>query len=168
MNFTANQVKFMYIHIDVPLSVGNFTFLPTTGDAVNHYDWGMYTTAGVLVWNLGATIFAAGSSTSQTTTAFAQGTVSIPAGNYWLAFTGNGTGLTFNGANPPAVAEYFYFLNSATGTPGWWTSVTSSSGGTLTGLGPTVPSAPTTASNLSSNAITGVGSSLFPLIALST
>jgi hypothetical protein len=168
MNFSANKVVFMYIHIDVPLSVGNFTFLPTTGDATHHYDWGMYDLSGSLIWNLGATIFSAGSSTTQTTTPFAQGTVSIAAGNYWLAFTGNGTGLTFNGAQTSGVAEYFYFLNSATGTPGWWTSVTSSSGGTLTGLGPTVPSAPTTASNLSSNTITGVGSSVFPLIALST
>ena len=43
MNCSANKVVFMYIHIDVPLSAGNFTFLPPTGDATNHYDWGMYT-----------------------------------------------------------------------------------------------------------------------------
>jgi hypothetical protein len=164
MNFTANKVVFMYIHIDVPLSVGNFTFNPTTSDT-HHYDWGMYTTAGVLVWNIGPTVF---SSTGQITKPFVQGTVSIAAGNYWLAFTGDGTGITFNGTGTSGVTEYFYFLNSATGTPGWWTSVTSSSGGSLTGLGPTVPSAPTTASNLSSNTISGISASLFPLIALST
>jgi hypothetical protein len=164
MAFSANKVVFMYIHIDVPLSVGNFTFNPNTGDATHHYDWGMYDLTGTLIWNLGATIFG---STGQITTALAQGTVSIAAGNYWLAFTGNGTGMTMNGASPSSLAEYFYYANSASGTPVWWTSATSSSGGTLTGLSPAVPSAPT-ASNLSSNIIAGTSASCFPLIALST
>jgi hypothetical protein len=166
-SFTANSVKFLYMHIDAPITVGNFTFNVTTSDT-NHYDWGMYTTAGVLVWNLGPQVF---NSVAVVTKPFVQGTITIQAGNYWLAFTGDGTGLTFSGATPSQQVEYFYFANapaqSGTG-PTWWTSVTSSTGGSLTGLGPTVPAAPTTAANLTSNFTTGVTAAFWPIITLST
>jgi hypothetical protein len=165
MNFTANKVVFMYVHIDVAITVGHFSFLPTTGDATNFYDWGMYDLSGTLIWNLGPQHFTA--SSGQITTPLAQGTITIQPGNYWLAFTGNGTGLLFWGASPSQVAEYFYFVNSVSGTPLWWTSATSSSGGSLTGLSPTVPSAPTTSGNLSNNQVTAASASSFPVICLS-
>jgi len=165
MNFTANQVKFMYIHVDVPLFVGNFTLNISTSSAHN-YDWGMYTTGGVLLWNLGATVFG---STGQVTTPFSGGQITIQPGNYWLAFTGDGTGITFDGRGM-ADTEYFWFLNSATSTPGWWTSSTTSTGGTLTGLATVVPALPTTATNLTSpthNTVIGTGS-MFPIMCLSS
>jgi hypothetical protein len=168
MNFVANQVNFFYISIDKPIQVGNFTFLPTTGDATHHYDWGMYDLLGNLIWNLGATIFSAGSSSTQTTTPLAQGTITIQPGNYWLAFTGNGTGLTWQAATSTQLGNALFFANSKT-SPAWWTSVTSSTGGTLTGLGPTVPSAPTTATNLTNGSVSSFsGQGIIPLISLST
>jgi hypothetical protein len=168
MNFTANQVKFMYIHIDVELSVGNFTFLPTTNDNTHFYDWGLYNLSGTLIWNIGPTQVTA--SSGQWTSPFLQGTVTIPEGNYWLAFTGNGTGLTFFAASPSGlVDDYMFFANTPTGSgPLWWTSSTTSSGGSLTGLGPVLPATPTTASNLTSNQVSTVGTASFPMICLST
>lgn len=166
MNFSANQIKFMYIHIDAPLTVGHFAFLPTTADPTNKYDWGMYTTTGTLVWNLGAQTFNA--SSGQIIVPFVQGTISISPGNYWLAFTGNGTGLTFQSAEPPQISEYFFFANVPTGTgPLWWTSSTASSGGALPSS-PVIPAAPTAAGNLTNAQVTTVSAGSFPIIALMT
>src|SRR5208282_737968 len=165
MNFVANQVNFFYISIPVALEVGHFSFQVTSSDTHN-YDWGMYDPAGTLIWNLGATVFG---STGLIETAFAQGTVIIEPGNYWLAFTGNGTGLIFNAVTSTIVNMPFFFANSKTGDPAWWTSVTASTGGTLTGLSPVVPSAPTTATNLTNGFTNIFGAQVvIPLIALST
>lgn len=167
MNFSANQVKFMYIHIDVPITVGNFTWAVGATDATHHYDWGMYNLSGTLIWNIGPTIFG---TAGQITTPFVQGSITIQPGDYWLAFTGNGTGVTTGGFSMETATEYFWYLNSSTSTPAWWTSSTSSTGGSLTGLSPTLPSAPTTATNLTSltknTAVSNTG--IFPLIALSS
>lgn len=165
MNFVANQVNVFYVHIDKPIQVGNFSFQCTTSDT-HQYDWGMYDLGGTLIWNLGATTFG---STGLVSTPLHQGSVTIQPGNYWLAFTGNGTGLTFQAIQSGALGEAMFFANSPTSDPAWWTSVTASSGGTLTGLNPTMPSAPTTAGNLTNGLINGFGSQgIIPIIALST
>jgi hypothetical protein len=165
MNFVANQVNFFYVNIDKPIQVGKFSFLVASSDT-HHYDWGMYDLSGTLIWNLGATIF---NSTGLIETPLAQGTVTIQPGNYWLAFTGDGTGIFFQGVTSSQVSPAMFFANSKTGTPAWWTSSTVSTGGTLTGLSPVVPSAPTTASNLTNGIINSFsGQGIMPIISLTT
>lgn len=164
-NFTANKICLFYLNIDKPIIVGNFSFL-VTGSDTHHYDWGMYNTSGTLVWNIGPTIF---SSTGLITTPLVQGTITIQPGNYWLAFTGDGTGITFNGLNSSSLGNIIFFANSASSTPAWWASVTTSTGGSLTGLTVTMPSAPTTAANLTSSVLdTFGGAGIMPFICLST
>jgi hypothetical protein len=165
MNFTANQINLFYLNIDKPIQVGNFTF-QVIGSDTHHYDWGMYNTSGTLVWNLGPQIF---NSTGQITTALAQGTVTIQPGNYWLAFTGDGTGITFTGLTSTQLGNLMFFADSKTGDPAWWTSVTTSTGGSLTGLTVTMPSAPTTATNLTSGLTNSFGNQpVLPFVCLST
>jgi hypothetical protein len=165
MNFSANTVPMYYIHIDDFLTVANFTFHVTVADSTagHNYDWGMYNLSGELIWNLGATSFP---STGVVTTPFAQGTVTIVPGNYWLAFTGNHTGLEFDGITASQLAE-FWFLASSGSTP-WWQSVTPSTGGTLTGLSPTLPTTPTATSLTNASVHSYGGQGIIPVIALST
>jgi hypothetical protein len=61
------------------------------------------------------------------------------------------------------------FTSAGSADPAWWTSVTTSTGGTFTGLGPTVPAAPTAAANLTNgNIFNFSGQGILPLIALTT
>jgi hypothetical protein len=165
MNFSANTVPMYYIHIDDFLTVANFTFHVTVADSTagHNYDWGMYNLSGELIWNLGATSFP---STGVVTTPFAQGKVTIVPGNYWLAFTGNHTGLEFDGITASQLAE-FWFLAFSGSTP-WWQSVTPSTGGTLTGLSPVLPTTPTATSLTNASVHSYGGQGIIPVIALST
>jgi len=165
MNFSGNNVALYYLHIDVALTISNFTYNIVTGDATagHFYDWGMYSESGTLIWNLGATSFP---STGQVTTPLAQGTVTIQPGNYWLAFTGNHTGLSFQAATSSSVSEYWFFAFSASTV--WWTSSTTSTGGTLTGLTVAMPSIPTATSLTAGTFRSYDGDGVLPLIALTT
>jgi hypothetical protein len=113
----ANKIKVMGIIIDKPLLVSQVAVRVSTADAVNNYDFGLYSIDGsTLVWSVGPTTLGSGTQNFS----FVGGSTTIAPGRYVFAFTGNST----TGILVGYVGGCSTFLN---GTE----AVTTSSGGTL-------------------------------------
>ena len=83
-----NQVAVTGFALPFPLTFSKIASFVFTADAVNNYDFGIYTKAGVLVANIGAQHLP---STGMQTFATVQGVQTIPPGLYMTAFVGSAT-----------------------------------------------------------------------------
>ena len=82
-------------------------------DATNPCDLGLYSSAGVLLANIGAQTIAGSGAQSF---AILQGTISIPGGNYFFAATSSATNLQISGcSDAPTLYFNFAFGTSAGG-----------------------------------------------------
>ncbi len=116
-----------------------------TGSDTNHYDFGIYTLAGALKANIGATVY---SSTGVKIKPIAQTSVTLPAGAYYFAWTGNGSaGLQIGGASGSNVGSFIVAANNTSSNPQWFATATASTGGALPSS-ITAPTTPTSTSNL--------------------
>jgi len=85
-NIGANQVFISGFDLAYPLTFAHITVNISTADAVNLYDFGVYSLAGILLANIGAQSLPA---TGQTTFATLQGSQTIGPGLFAFAWTGN-------------------------------------------------------------------------------
>ncbi len=118
---TTNAINMIPFLVPVQLQFSKLTIDIGTADSTGGdlYDVGIYSLAGALQCNWGATAFSA---TGPTDGTCAQGTVTLAPGNYIFAFTGNATTAKIYPGN--AYNTGFEILSGAT-------SSTSSSGGAL-------------------------------------
>lgn len=89
----ANKLAIFSFFIPSAVQFDHLAFATVGGEAVNG-DIGLYSSAGVLVANLGAQVIGAGGLQSK---AIAQGLISIQPDNYILAYTGVSGTLTLAG-----------------------------------------------------------------------
>jgi hypothetical protein len=82
----ANQLTLVGLEIPNLVLASNIMFQVANNDAVNLYDIGLYTAAGVLVADIGARSLPGAGSQSF---AFVQGAVTFTPGRYLFGFTGN-------------------------------------------------------------------------------
>jgi hypothetical protein len=105
----ANQLNLYGFVLPCALAVGKIIYNVTTLDAGGLYDIGLYTYAGVLVGDIGAQSVPA---TGVITKAFAQGSISLNPGKYFLGTTGNAITAAISVANPGPGAWSFQAAGS--------------------------------------------------------
>jgi hypothetical protein len=160
---SANATVLWPVQIDTALSVAKLYIPIVTADTTGGhlYDFGLYDASGNLVANLGATAFGS-TGYSNNGVAFAQGTVSIPVGFYWFAWTGNAVGLHIEGNGGQASPVTIQWVNNFTTGPYWFPPA---SGGTTTGgaLNSSITPPTITSANVTDTSVTGNGIPLFTL-----
>jgi hypothetical protein len=160
---SANATVLWPVQIDTALSVAKLYIPIVTADttAGHKYDFGLYDASGNLVANLGATTFGS-TGYSNNGVALTQGTVSIPVGFYWFAWTGNNVGLHIEGNGGQASPVTIQWVNNFTTGPYWFPP---GSGGTTSGgtLNSSITPPTITSSNVTDTSVTGNGIPLFTL-----
>lgn len=109
---SANQTLAYGQPIPVQLSIGHITFSVTAADVTGGdvYSVGLYDSSGNLKASCSA---AAYTTTGLKTCAISQGTVTLPAGLYYLAYTGNASSLQISTSNTGQFAACFGISTSA-------------------------------------------------------
>lgn len=158
---TSNAVILWYFVLPYTTKFKKITVYVAGADAVNDYDFGIYSLSGTLLANIGASTY---TSTGSITKAIAQTEVSLAAGAYFFAITSNAAGGLTLETSSVSGTDFYVIGNSTTTIPIWFTSATASSGGAL----PSSMTAPTisAASNLvnwRTNTSTAVGKPIFVL-----
>jgi hypothetical protein len=113
----ANAVNVSQIVIPYSVTFSKVAYDVSITDAVNNYDIGIYDAGGALKCDIGAQVFSPGGVQDKLCT---QGSVTLPAGIYYFAFTGAAT-----------TAKIFYGNSSALQVIGTNTSSTASTAGAL-------------------------------------
>jgi len=132
----ANVVALWYFYLPGSVSAVHLGLAIHTGDATNHYDFGIFSSAGILLANVGPAIYTAspgsspGPPTNFTVTTFLQGTVAMPPGEYFFAITSSAAGalsiFTLVGDDYP-----WGLINFAVGNGAWLGTSSTSSSSTL-------------------------------------
>jgi len=92
----ANQVYITGFSLGYELTFSNIATYGDAGDGVGFYDLGVYTKAGALVANIGATHLPSGTPQHQ---AILQAPLTLAPGDYAFAFTGNAVVATIRADN---------------------------------------------------------------------
>jgi hypothetical protein len=156
----ANGIALWRFTLPYPIAVSKLWLQITTDDEAHLNDFGIYSLTGELLANVGPTSISA---TGLTDLPLLQGTVDLPAGDYFFAWTMNvAGGVTIDGGSLAGI-EYFFYARTPSGTPMWPTTATVSTGGTLPAT--IVPPTMTAAANLTN--ATSAGGNAVPAFALS-
>jgi hypothetical protein len=128
INGTANGIQFWYFNLDVNVTFQKIYFIGAGTDSTNHYDIGIYTKAGVLQANIGATLLSLGGLNGYP---ILQTSVTLAPGPYLFAITSNGAGTFKFGIAGDLYGSPICLCNGTSGAPSWIGTTTPSSGGVL-------------------------------------